>query len=109
MKKSNIESLTIQANKREAKQLPRSKPQAAINSKGKKQSVSKVSKPTSFIKTEPIDNLLAENTVGPGTSGLNRKGAPIDLATPEASETESDIADDDGENAVYVTNMSLLN
>ena len=99
MKKSNIESLTIQASKREAKQLPTSKPKAAVNSKAKKQSVpkSKVSKPTSFIKTEPIDNLLAENSVRPGTSGLNRKGAPIDLTTPDASENESDIVDDDGE------------
>ena len=47
------------------------------------------------VKREPKDTVTEDNIMRPDTSGLNKKGGPIDPTTPEASESDSDISDEE--------------
>ena len=49
------------------------------------------------MKKEPKDTVIEDNIVRPSSSGLNKKGGPIGLTTPEASESESYISDEESE------------
>ena len=96
MKKTNIETLTTQANNREVKQQSVTKPKVIAKPKAKKQSPPsvKISKSKSKVKREPV---VEDESARPGTSGLSNRGGPINLTTPEDSEAESDISIDDEE------------
>ena len=75
-----------------------SKPKAKVNAKSKGQSNPKVKmgKSKTQVKREPKGTVIEDDIMEPGTSGLNKKGGPIDLTTPEASESDSDISDEEG-------------
>lgn len=83
LKKSNIDSLTNQAMKKEQPKVQQPKVKKPT-SKGQSQKVNKVS----TLKLNP-------NTEKPSTSGQNKKGNPIELTSDISSESEISGSEDD--------------